>query len=161
MLRKTSGVSPADLQHKKYNTFKKRVVTLAQENEKVIFVSGHEHSLQYLVQDNLPQIISGAGSKSTTTRNISDHFSSSDAGFARLDVFKDGSSFVRFYSAKENKVIFQKEVLPADKKEHNANYDKTFPKEKTASIYSAEEIDKTKFFKSIWGERYRKYFVLL
>ena len=39
VLRKTSGVSPADLQNKKYNAFKKRVVTLAQENDKALFVS--------------------------------------------------------------------------------------------------------------------------
>ena len=96
ILRKTSGVSPADLQNKKYNAFKKRVVTLAQENDKALFVSGHEHSLQYLVKDNLPQIISGAGSKSTATRNVNGEFSTSDSGFTRLDVFKDGSSAVRF-----------------------------------------------------------------
>lgn len=158
VLRKTSGVSPADLQHKKYNTLKKRVVTLAQENEKVIFVSGHEHSLQYLVQDNLPQIISGAGSKATATRNTSDAFSSSDPGFARLDVFKDGSSFVRFYSAKENKVIFQKEVISVNKEESIINYDKKYPDEKMASIYNDDEVVKTKFHKAIWGERYREYY---
>ncbi|GAA3636136.1 metallophosphoesterase [Flavivirga jejuensis] len=158
IIRKTSGVSPADLQNKKYNTFKKRVVTLAQENEKSIFVSGHEHSLQYLVKDNLPQIISGAGSKSTATRNVSDAFSSSEAGFARLDVFKDGSSYVRFYSAKDNKIIFQTEVLSADKKEIHANYETSFPKEKIASVYTEEEITKSKFYRSFWGERYRKYY---
>jgi len=157
-LLKTGGVSPADLQNKKYNTLKKRLVTLAQENDKVIFVSGHEHSLQYLVQDNLPQIISGSGSKATATRNTSDLFSSSEAGYTRLDVFKDGSSFVRFYSAKENKVIFQKEVLSANKEEPLTNYEKTFPNKKMASVYTASEIDKTGFYKAIWGERYRKYY---
>ncbi|WP_332243885.1 metallophosphoesterase [Flavivirga spongiicola] len=158
ILRKTTGVSPADLQNKRYNTFKKRVVTLAQENEKSIFVSGHEHSLQYLVKDNLPQIISGAGSKATATRNVSDQFSSSDAGFARLDVFKDGSSYVRFYSAKEDKIIFQTEVISADKEEKHLNYNTTFPKEKIASVYTEEEVTKSGFYKSFWGERYRKYY---
>jgi len=36
VLRKTSGVSPADLQNKRYNAFKKRIVTLAQENKKAL-----------------------------------------------------------------------------------------------------------------------------
>ena len=44
LIRKTSGISPADLQNKRYNAFKKRIVTLAQENDKALFVSGHEHS---------------------------------------------------------------------------------------------------------------------
>jgi len=158
ILRKTSGISPADLQNKKYNTFKKRVVTLAQENEKVVFVSGHEHSLQYLIQDNLPQIISGAGSKATATRNVNDAFSSSDSGYARFDVFTDGSSIVRFYSAKEYKVIFQTEVFSEDKKENNSNYENSFPATKLASVYSEKEVTKSNFHKYIWGERYRKYY---
>lgn len=158
MIRKTGGVSPADLQNKNYNTFKKRVVTLAQENEKVIFVSGHEHSLQYLVKDNLPQIVSGAGSKGTATRNVDGEFSSSDPGFARLDVFNDGSSHVRFYSAKAKKILFETKVLPADKSIDKKEFNTHIPSSVTASIYSQDEIKKTKFFKSIWGERYRKYY---
>ena len=158
VLRKTSGVSPADLQNQKYNTFKKRVVTLAQENEKLVFVSGHEHSLQYLVQDNLPQIVSGAGSKSTATRNVSGQFSSSDSGFARLDVFTDGSSTVRFYSAKEDKVVFQTEVFSEDKKESIAKYEASFSSQKAAAVYSEKETEKSNFHNYIWGERYRKYY---
>ncbi|WP_298555526.1 metallophosphoesterase [uncultured Algibacter sp.] len=157
ILRKASGISPADLQNKKYNAFKRRIVTIAQENDKVLFVSGHEHSLQYLVQDNLPQIVSGAGSKSTATRNVSGEFSSSDSGFARLDVFVDGSSAVRFYSAKNNKVIFQTEVFSVDEKDGIVDY-KSFPNEKLASVYSKEEITKSGFYKYIWGERYRAYY---
>ena len=158
ILRKTSGVSPADLQNKQYNTFKKRVVTLAQENDKVIFVSGHEHSLQYLVQDNLPQIISGAGSKSTATRNIKSAFSSSQSGYARLDVFNDGSSFVRFYSAESGKILYQTEVLSPNESANFKDYDKVFPAKKMASIYKDDEVDKTGFYKAIWGERYRKHY---
>ncbi|WP_295982423.1 metallophosphoesterase [uncultured Algibacter sp.] len=158
ILRKTSGVSPADLQNKKYNAFKKRVVTLAQENDKALFVSGHEHSLQYLVKDNLPQIISGAGSKSTATRNVNGEFSTSDSGFTRLDVFKDGSSAVRFYSAQDDKVIFQTEVFSEDKVDNISTYDDSFPDQKTASVYSEKEIVKSGFYKYIWGERYRTYY---
>ncbi len=158
ILRKTSGVSPADLQNQKYNTFKKRVVTLAQENDKVVFVSGHEHSLQYIVQDNLPQIISGAGSKSTATRNVNGQFSSSDSGFSRLDVFTDGSSIVRFYSAKNNAVIFQTNVFSEDKKENTTIHKTSFPNQKVAAVYSDEEVTKSGFHNYVWGERYRAYY---
>jgi len=158
VLRKTSGVSPADLQNQKYNTFKKRVVTLAQENEKVIFVSGHEHSLQYLVQDNLPQIISGSGSKNTATRNVSGNFSSSDAGFARLDIFKDGSSIVRFYAAESKTVIYLTDVLSSDKVTKFPALSTNFPASVNASIYTQEEVTKSKAYTKFWGERYRKYY---
>jgi len=158
VIRKTGGVSPADLQNKNYDTFKKRVITLAQENEKVIFVSGHEHSLQYLVKDNLPQIVSGTGSKATATRNVDGEFSSSDPGFARLDIFKDGSSHVRFYSTKTKGIIFETQVLSLDRTLDKKELSSDFPSSVKASIYSQDEIKKTKFFKSIWGERYRKYY---
>jgi len=70
LIRKTSGVANVDLQNKRYNEFKQRLVTISQENKKVVFVSGHEHSLQYLVEDNLRQIVSGSGSKVSATRNV-------------------------------------------------------------------------------------------
>ena len=54
----------------RYNELRKRLVTISQENSKVVFVSGHEHNLQYLIQDNLRQIVSGSGSKVTATRNV-------------------------------------------------------------------------------------------
>jgi hypothetical protein len=160
VLRKTSGVSPQDLQNKKYRELKKRLVTLSQSNnDKLIFVSGHDHNLQYIVQDNLPQIISGSGSKINATRNVRHgQFSFGAKGYARLDVFKDGSSYVRFYEAETNKVVFQTEVLPTDKKDNQVNYDTTFPKEKTASIYTKEETKKSGFYKTLWGDRYRKHY---
>ncbi|WP_282136454.1 metallophosphoesterase [Seonamhaeicola maritimus] len=158
VLRETSGVSPADLQNKKYNTFKKRVVTLAQENEKVVFVSGHEHSLQYIIKDNLPQIISGSGSKATPTRNVDGEFSASDSGYARLDVYKDGSSVVEFYSATQEKVIFEQQVFEKDINETVDEYNNIFPNEEAASVYTDDEVDKSDFHRKFWGERYRKYY---
>ena len=63
VIRKTSGVANVDLQNSMYNELKTRLVTLAQANKKVVFVSGHEHNLQYIIEDNLHQIVSGSGSK--------------------------------------------------------------------------------------------------
>ena len=159
VLRKTSGVSPGDLQNKRYNELKERVVTLAQQNEKVILVSGHEYSLQYLVEDNLPQIISGAGSKVTGTRTIGKgQFSYGTPGYARLDIFKDGSSQVDFYSVNEKKVVFSNQVLPSDFKEEVTNYATNFPATVKASIYSDKQTQKSSFFKFLWGDRYRNYY---
>ncbi len=159
VIRKTGGVVTVDDQNSKYKTFQKRLVTLSQENEKVVFVSGHDHNLQYLVQDNLPQIISGSGSKTNPTRNVDGgQFSYGTQGYTRLDVFSDGSSHVRFYQAETDKVVFETEVLPADNVQEAITYQDNFPKKKTASIYTKAETNKSKSFKRLWGERYRKYF---
>ena len=159
LIRKTSGLSNTDIHNKKYNELKKRIVTLSQENDKTIFVSGHDHNLQYIVRDNLPQIISGSGSKTTATK-LSDgvNFSYGTQGFAKLDIYKDGSSEVRFYTVNDDKIVYQTQVLQADEK----TVFNTFPNPKItgkkASIYTQEEITKSKKFRFIWGERYRKYF---
>jgi len=156
LLRVTTGVSNADIQNKRYNELRKRLITISQENSKVVFVSGHEHNLQYLVQDNLRQIVSGSGSKVTPTRNVGGgQFSYGTPGYARLDVFKDGSSYVRFYSVEDNKLVFETEVLKPDTNTIDTKFPETFPKEKTASIYSQEETDKSAFTKFLWGKRYR------
>jgi hypothetical protein len=159
IVRTTSGVSNADLTNKRYAELKNRLVTLAQHNDKVVFLSGHEHSLQYLIKDNLHQIISGSGSKTTATRMVNGgQFAYGNSGYTRLDVFKDGSSYVRFYSAEDNKIIFETNVLPPAKKNSFINYPERFPKEQSASIYSNEETDKSRFYKFLWGDRYRKQY---
>ncbi len=159
LIRKTGGVNNTDNQNKKYIELQKRLVTLSQENDKVVFVSGHDHNLQYIVQDNLPQIVSGSGSKLNPTRNVGDGlFSYATSGYAVLDVFRDGSSFVRFYSAKDKKVVFESQVLQPEKKEPILDYTEDFPKYESANIYSEEETTKGSFYKSLWGDRYRKYY---
>lgn len=159
VIRKTSGISNADLQNKRYNEFKKRLITISQENKKVVFVSGHEHSLQYLVEDNLRQIVSGSGSKVSATRNVGGgQFSYGTSGYARLDVYKDGSSYVRFYSVDDEKIVYETKVLQPNVEKSITKYPNSFPKEKAASIYSEKETNKSSFYKLLWGDRYRKLY---
>lgn len=159
ILRKTTGITNTDLQNKKYNELKKRIVTIAQENDKTIFVSGHEHSLQYIVEDNIPQIISGSGSKTTATKlNGAAKFTYGSQGFAKLDIYKDGSSNVRFFSVKDDKIIYETDVLAPNKKKTFTTYPNSKITEKSASIYTDKEVTKGRFYEYIWGKRYRKYF---
>ena len=162
VLRKTSGASPEDIQNKRYTEFKNRLVTLAQYSEKVIFASGHEHTLQYIKENNIPQIVSGSGAKNGVARVLNgSQFATGEMGYAVLDIYTDGSSQVRYFGADKatnDEPLFSTPVLPADRKVHNTSYPNIFPNEKAASIYTPEEIDKTGFFKTLWGERYRKYY---
>ena len=161
ILRRTSGASIEDQSNKKYNYLKKRLVTLAQYSEKVIFASGHEHSLQYIVEENTPQIVSGSGAKKGATRLANgSKFSTGHTGYSVLKVFKDGSSTIEFFGTEEEKEnsLFVTEVLPPTKISKPFNGKSDFPDFKTASIYTDEEVDKTGFFKKVWGERYRKYY---
>ncbi|QTE24072.1 metallophosphoesterase [Polaribacter cellanae] len=159
ILRKASGVTNTDQQNDKYNHLRKRIISLAQQNEKIIFVSGHEHSIQYIVQDNIPQIVSGSGSKLTATKNVNGGvFSYGTQGFARLDVYEDGASTVHFYTAKERKIVFEANVFKKDSIIEYTDFPNAKLTEKEAEIYKDSETKRSKFYKFLWGKRYRKYF---
>ena len=68
IIRNTSGISHADISNQFYNELRRNLVAAAQQNDNVVFLSGHEHNLQLITSDNLTQIISGSGSKTTPLR---------------------------------------------------------------------------------------------
>ncbi|MBC6999036.1 metallophosphoesterase [Cytophaga sp. FL35] len=162
LLRKTTGASIEDLSNKRYRELRKRIVTLAQYSQKVILTSGHEHTLQYIVQDNTPQIVSGSGAKKGATRLINgSKFSTGQRGYAVLEVYKDGSSQVDFYGTQGEEgeqFLFTSQVLPPDRKVLENSYPDSFPATVKASVYDTPEKEKSTFFKFLWGNRYRKYY---
>ncbi|WP_299218625.1 phosphoesterase [uncultured Aquimarina sp.] len=159
VFKKTGGFNTNSLQNSAYRSFRKRMVTLAQYNDKVIFLSGHEQNLQYLEQNNVHQIISGSLVKATPVRNRKGgQFAYGANGYSRLDVASNGSSQVSFFTAAENKMVYQNQIFKANKDASLPDYDTNFPKEITASVYDSTAIDKSGFHKWFWGERYRKYY---
>ncbi|SNR38519.1 metallophosphoesterase [Lutibacter flavus] len=161
VFRKTSGVSIQDMNNSLYLELKNRIVTLSQKAEKVIFVSGHEHNLQYIFRDNIPQIVSGSGSKTSAARVINgSKFSIGKLGYAKVDVYKNGASWVYFYTEKNEtkKLEYKTEIYPSNITEKQYNFENHFPKTVSASIYSKDEISKGKVFLGLWGKHYRKYY---
>ncbi|NNE77769.1 MAG: phosphoesterase, partial [Pricia sp.] len=162
VLRRTAGASIEDLQNKRYRDLRKRVLTLAQYSNKVILTSGHEHTLQYIVEENTPQIVSGSGAKIGATRLLNgSQFSTGRRGYATLEVYTDGSSRVRYYAVgleSGEDFLFSSQVLAPDRSVNEDTYPEKFPPTMEATVYTDEEIDKSGFFKLLWGDRYRKYY---
>lgn len=162
LLRKTSGISPQDIQNKQYTIYTKRIKALLRGQKNVIVVSGHDHNLQFINNENINQIISGAGSKSEAARAIySNDFSYGGNGYATLTLFKSGDAKVKFYGNENNKekLIFEREIIKA--KEINwAKKTNNFPKTISASIYSEELTKKSGFHRFLFGNHYRKYYSL-
>jgi len=157
-IRKTGGVSPQDLQNKNYRFLVNRLTTLAQESERVIFASGHEHSLQYIEKNNLVQIVSGSGSKvSGVKKSKESNYGFAALGYAILDVYKDGTTQVNFIQTNtaNDKSVFTKEVFEAYKEVEKVKYSKIKSGEKKATIYEPLATQKSNFYKRVWGEHYR------
>ncbi|MCH4823774.1 metallophosphoesterase [Gramella lutea] len=161
LIRTTGGVSIQDAQNNRYKSLANRLSAIAHGAERLIFASGHEHSLQYIEHDSVKQIVSGSGSKASyATLSNDGYFAYPGQGFAVLDVFKDGSAWVSFYANQDNKpkLLFQKEVIetpvPFDFKE----YPDSFPEKMTASIYEESDTEKGPVHNTVWGERYRELY---
>lgn len=160
LLRTTGGVSIQDLQNERYQNMSERISVLANDQKRLVFVGGHEHSLQYIVHDSIHQIIAGSGSKSSYATLSNDGlFAYPNQGFVKYDVFKDGSSWVSFYGSIDNKpkLLYQKELFPSfEVKEYDiSQLPDHFPQTVTASVYKAEEGYEPGTYKSIFGDFYR------
>ncbi len=160
-IRSQGGVSQQDRYNESYNKSMRRLSTIARDSERVILASGHEHSLQFINSKGLKQIVSGSGSKNSAASLGKDGlFSYPDQGFAVLDIFKDGSSNVRFYGngGGNPKLVFQTKVHERPEEYDVSNLENTFDQEISASIYNKEETTKSSFYQTLWGDHYRKVY---
>lgn len=158
LFRKTGGISNTDNQNNLYRELSQRLMAYAQFGNKVIFVSGHDHNLQFIQRNHITQIVSGSGSKKNATRlRPGGKFSSSDHGYAKIDVLKDGSSRVQFYSSEQHQELYESLIFPENMLYQTPEFKEIKPQE-TAQIYPDKYLDKSSFHTFLWGDRYRKYF---
>lgn len=161
-IRTQGGVSIQDRFNERYNELMNRLETLAIEYDNIVFTSGHEHTLQYIENSAIKQIVSGSGAKEAVV-SLSNNglFAYGKQGFAQLNIYKDGSTWVSFYGEDQGnpKLLYTKEVLPKTRELFNTDtLPKTFPNTIEASIYSKEETDKTDFYEVLLGDRYRELY---
>lgn len=161
LLRKTTGVSPQDIQNKQYTKLIKRIKALIQDKDNVVVVSGHDHNLQYVEMDNVKQIISGAGSKAEASRAINPKdFSFGGNGYSILEVTDKGVANVSFYGMvdKKEKLLFRHQLI-ADKIEiPKKKYDNSFSKFTRSSVYDSTMTSKSGFHNFLFGKHYREYY---
>ncbi len=158
-LRKTAGASPADMQHTYYRTMVERLKTLTKNQEQVVFVSGHEHNLQYIEHDGIKQLISGAGSKTEETRSVQPtSYTIGSLGFATLKVYNDNNVdlFIHKMTDTGNEIVFQKSIMCSD------DYYQKFPEVtetyKKASVYKPETTQKSNTYRFLFGNHYRSIY---
>ena len=118
---KSTIASPQELAHPNYIALKKSLIDIADKFTNVIFVSGHEHSLQYFEEEDQFFIVSGAGSRRTPVGLGDDaQFVAGVEGFSNLNIYEDGEVWVEFWATSDNKgqplaeskLIFRKKMRP-------------------------------------------------
>jgi predicted phosphodiesterase len=114
VLMRKAGFSEQDISNNRYQDLKKNLCTIFEKHQNLVYVCGHEHTLQYH-KFNLDlknkdadknvwrQINSGAGSKKTYIKSNykkdkKAFFAYSNYGFARLDYLKNGNVVVYYYN---------------------------------------------------------------
>ncbi|MBA6157229.1 metallophosphoesterase [Tenacibaculum sp. S7007] len=170
-LRTHAGIQ-TDIFNKNYTSFVNRLQAISGDfRQNIVFVSGHEHNLQYIeknpeTENNLQygkfkQIISGAGSKqSAALANYGAQFTYGNHGYAILNYYKDGSAIVEFYSANEkdgNKLLFSKQIIEPKKAQIHNNFPEydTHKEFVEASIYDSKNTNVSGFHKFMWGDLHR------
>ncbi|WP_298544548.1 metallophosphatase [uncultured Aquimarina sp.] len=163
LLSNTAGTSIQDFENKQYRNFRNRITTLARQNENVIFVSGKDKNLQYINKYGIPQIISGAiGKTERVKKALEGDFASTQKGYAKLDIYADGKTTVHYYSLENGNTtpLFNTTVL-RNEKEKTAYILKpitSFSATQSSSVYSLDETKKSKLYKGLWGQHYRKHY---
>ena len=163
--------SPEMLDSRRYNYFRILLTALAQKSERVVFLSGHEESLQYLKSETVRQLVSGSLGRATATYRSGERlttvggsiqyegvYTEGARGFARLDIASDGAVTARFYPGEKDPVEMQ--LLPALPVPEIPEAFNPPPTEAVRSrvLDNPGEWQKGGFYEFLWGKRYRKYF---
>ncbi|KZS38895.1 phosphoesterase [Aquimarina aggregata] len=160
-IRTTGGISTQDKQNKQYKSLVKRLETLAKGSNRIIFASGHEHSLQYIEHKGIKQIVSGSGAKNSYATLSNDGlFAYGGQGFVKLDILKNGSSWASYYASENNepKLLFRKEIYKVIPEFDVSAIPEIKKQTIAASVYEQEGTEKTEFYESIWGDHYRSLY---
>ncbi|SCY06777.1 hypothetical protein SAMN05192588_0974 [Nonlabens sp. Hel1_33_55] len=161
-VRSQSGLYPQDRYNPLMNELMEEIETIGSGIERLVIVSAHEESLQFIDQDNIKQIVSGA----VTATNVASlgkkgKFSAGKIGFSELRIFKDQSSQVFFHVMNDTgdlEQVYANQLFdtkqPYDISAIPVNTSKTV----MASVYPKEETDVDEDHEEFYGKHYRRLY---
>lgn len=97
--------TPEDLHYPAYANMIHRIENISKQHSNIIFVGGHEHTLQLIKDSSYYYIVSGGGSKSTrVSKNKKAPYTEASLGFATLEISKHKNVHVDFYAVNADSV---------------------------------------------------------
>lgn len=146
--------SRQDLSNPRYKMVRNSMVDAFSKVENLIYISGHEHSLQYIKHDPNHYIVSGSGSKSSNAAaGLGTEFYAMAHGFASLTFSEEGKVNLAIYDGDEQEKIYEDElynkiVIQPDPEEFETDYTDSTVVKPISADYALEN--------TFWmGENYR------
>lgn len=100
-----------DLPNPRYKMIRNSMVEIFSQVGDLVYVSGHEHSLQYIQRDSAHYVVSGSGSKSSNSAaGLGTKFHDQTHGFARLKYADDGAVTLTFYDGDAKETLYEEEL---------------------------------------------------
>ncbi|UII80332.1 phosphoesterase [Flagellimonas sp. CMM7] len=153
------GLNSQNINNKYYKEFSDRLLTIAQQNKNLVFVSGHEQNMQFILDKNVPIIISGAAGTIKNAKNGRKSVCSfNENGFSKIVEYTDGSMWMAFYGVSDNFTVplFSAEIVgPHEVKTVPDFNEKNTPQTVSRSIFQPEELKRSGFYRMLWGEHFR------
>lgn len=108
--------SVQDIAHPRYRQLKADLSEIFEDYPGLIYASGHDHSLQYTLEDSINYIVSGAGSKTAHVKKAKGgDFSIAKKGFGELVFLNEGRVLLNFFEVssanKDGEVVFSTSLI--------------------------------------------------
>lgn len=97
-----------DIPQPRYKRIRNRILRVMEGHRNLIYVSGHDHNLQYFRKGGHHHLVSGSGSKRSSLgrdRNGARFMDDRNYGFMRLDLMTDGTRRVHVFGHETGKVF--------------------------------------------------------
>lgn len=154
--------TPQDLRHPAYDNMVTQVEDVMKAHPNVIFVHGHDHSLQF-IRDSFNYIVSGSGSKrQRVVKTRKTLYVKDETGFATLDISKNKNVTVNFFvvNSDSSKKDFTGQVLNFSKLpviKQDTFLSTAIKYKDTINMPASNKYDQpSRFQKLMMGNNYRK-----
>ncbi len=102
-----------DIPQPRYKRIRNKILEILNKHQNLIYVSGHDHNLQYLKKDGNHHLVSGAGSKRSSLSGDkygATYMDDQNYGFMRLDVLENGKINCHVFGHTRNGIIHSFEL---------------------------------------------------
>ncbi len=162
LFRKFGG-SEQDLPNYTYQQMKNAFMEIFSEHKDIIYVAGHEHSLQYFRIGNFHTIVSGSGCKVTPVRKGGQAgYIQKSYGFVRLNIYHNQEVWAEYYTiqpgSRQSQLSFRTrlyskgEVMP----EAFCSLSEQTYADSTVSVAAAPELGAGSMKRWLLGRQYRR-----